>query len=146
MSVKKINKYLSEGGVAIIPGFQGLSSVGDITTIGRGGSDATAVAITSTRANVTSIDRILVTNSGFGYTEPPTITFSGGGGTGAAATCSINTTSKGVVRFTMTDNGVGFGTVPIVTVSNPAGGTALTSARTFVFFASFSKIDLFNSD
>ena len=45
MSVKKINKYLSEGGVAIIPGFQGLSSVGDITTIGRGGSDATAVAI-----------------------------------------------------------------------------------------------------
>ena len=45
MSVKKINEYLSEGGVAIIPGFQGLSSVGDITTIGRGGSDATAVAI-----------------------------------------------------------------------------------------------------
>ena len=45
MSVKKINEYLSDGGVAIIPGFQGLSSVGDITTIGRGGSDATAVAI-----------------------------------------------------------------------------------------------------
>ena len=29
----------------IIPGFQGISKNGDITTIGRGGSDATAVAI-----------------------------------------------------------------------------------------------------
>jgi len=45
ISVKKINSYLLEGGVAVIPGFQGISSEGDITTIGRGGSDATAVAI-----------------------------------------------------------------------------------------------------
>ena len=45
MSVTKIDKYLSNGGIAIIPGYQGISSLGDITTIGRGGSDATAVAI-----------------------------------------------------------------------------------------------------
>ena len=45
MKVEKINKYLEEGGVAIIPGFQGISANGDITTIGRGGSDATAVAV-----------------------------------------------------------------------------------------------------
>ena len=45
MSIEKINKYLDEGGVAIIPGFQGISNNGDITTIGRGGSDATAVAV-----------------------------------------------------------------------------------------------------
>ena len=45
MSVNKINKYLSSGGVAVIPGYQGISSLGEITTIGRGGSDATAVAI-----------------------------------------------------------------------------------------------------
>tara|TARA_B100001057_G_scaffold490384_1_gene578519 strand:+ start:625 stop:1836 length:1212 start_codon:yes stop_codon:yes gene_type:complete len=45
MHVEKINKYLEEGGVAIIPGYQGISNNGDITTIGRGGSDATAVAI-----------------------------------------------------------------------------------------------------
>ena len=43
MNVEKINKFLNNG-VAIIPGFQGISSEGDITTIGRGGSDATAVA------------------------------------------------------------------------------------------------------
>ena len=45
MSVKKINDFLNDKGVAIIPGFQGVSKDGDITTIGRGGSDATAVAV-----------------------------------------------------------------------------------------------------
>lgn len=45
ISTDKINEYLSGGGVAIIPGFQGISKLGDITSIGRGGSDATAVAI-----------------------------------------------------------------------------------------------------
>ena len=45
MNIDKINEYLDEGGAAIIPGFQGISKKGDITTIGRGGSDATAVAI-----------------------------------------------------------------------------------------------------
>ena len=45
IQTEKINKYLDNGGVAIIPGFQGISKNGDITTIGRGGSDATAVAV-----------------------------------------------------------------------------------------------------
>ena len=45
MNVSKINKFLSKGGVAIIPGFQGVSKNGEVTTIGRGGSDATAVAV-----------------------------------------------------------------------------------------------------
>ena len=44
MNVKKINNFLQDG-IAIIPGFQGISKIGDVTTIGRGGSDATAVAI-----------------------------------------------------------------------------------------------------
>ena len=45
MHIDKINKFISNNGVAIIPGFQGVSKNGEITTIGRGGSDATAVAI-----------------------------------------------------------------------------------------------------
>tara|TARA_X000001036_G_scaffold304895_1_gene283839 strand:+ start:2535 stop:3746 length:1212 start_codon:yes stop_codon:yes gene_type:complete len=45
MHVKKIEDYLNEKGVVIIPGFQGISKSADITTIGRGGSDATAVAV-----------------------------------------------------------------------------------------------------
>ena len=45
MNTTKINKFLLEKGVVIIPGFQGISKIGEITTIGRGGSDATAVAV-----------------------------------------------------------------------------------------------------
>jgi len=45
MNISKIDEYLLSGGVAVIPGFQGISKNGEITTIGRGGSDATAVAI-----------------------------------------------------------------------------------------------------
>ena len=45
MHTDKINQFLSSKGVAIIPGFQGISKDAEITTIGRGGSDATAVAI-----------------------------------------------------------------------------------------------------
>ena len=45
MNVEKINEYLNDDGVAILPGFQGISKEGEITTIGRGGSDASAVAI-----------------------------------------------------------------------------------------------------
>ena len=45
MNVEKINKFISNKGVAIVPGFQGVSKNGEVTTIGRGGSDATAVAI-----------------------------------------------------------------------------------------------------
>ena len=45
INVKKIDDYLKNNGVVIIPGFQGISKNGDITTIGRGGSDATAVAV-----------------------------------------------------------------------------------------------------
>ena len=44
MNTEKVNNFLKNG-VAIIPGFQGISKNGDITTIGRGGSDATAVAV-----------------------------------------------------------------------------------------------------
>lgn len=42
---KILNESMSLGVVPIIPGFQGLSKDNRITTIGRGGSDASAVAI-----------------------------------------------------------------------------------------------------
>ena len=43
VNIKEINKFIKDG-VAIVPGFQGISKDGNVTTIGRGGSDATAVA------------------------------------------------------------------------------------------------------
>ncbi len=41
----KMKKYLDEGKIVIIAGFQGINENGDVTTLGRGGSDLTAVAI-----------------------------------------------------------------------------------------------------
>ena len=41
----KIIKYLKEGGIPIITGFQGVNYDNRITTIGRGGSDASAIMI-----------------------------------------------------------------------------------------------------
>ena len=86
---------------------------------GQIGDNATAVAMTTIKGGVRSVDRIYLTNAGAGYTVPPTITITGGGGAGAAATCSIETNYKGLIRFTVTDGGVGYGTAPIVTVSTP---------------------------
>jgi aspartate kinase len=41
----KIIKYLKKGGIPIITGFQGINNEERITTIGRGGSDASAIMI-----------------------------------------------------------------------------------------------------
>ena len=41
----KLIKYLKEGGIPIIAGFQGINSSGRVTTIGRGGSDASAIIL-----------------------------------------------------------------------------------------------------
>ena len=41
----RIEKELDEGNIVIIAGFQGINEKIDITTLGRGGSDTTAVAI-----------------------------------------------------------------------------------------------------
>ena len=40
---KEILKYINSGGIPIIPGFQGINSFNRITTLGRGGSDVSAI-------------------------------------------------------------------------------------------------------
>ncbi|WP_417909955.1 aspartate kinase [Candidatus Electronema sp. PJ] len=40
-----IHKHLDAGKVVVVAGFQGVTEEGDITTLGRGGSDTTAVAL-----------------------------------------------------------------------------------------------------
>ena len=41
----RINEALERGAVVIVAGFQGISTTYDVTTLGRGGSDTTAVAL-----------------------------------------------------------------------------------------------------
>ena len=45
LSNQRIQKELATGNVVVVAGFQGISEAGDITTLGRGGSDTTAVAL-----------------------------------------------------------------------------------------------------
>ena len=45
MDSSKILQTIEEGYIPIITGFQGITEQGDVTTLGRGGSDTTAVAV-----------------------------------------------------------------------------------------------------
>ena len=40
-----LEKVFEQGGIAVIPGFQGITPEGDLATLGRGGSDTSAVAL-----------------------------------------------------------------------------------------------------
>ena len=45
IKTERIEEHLMDGKVVIVAGFQGITEGGDITTLGRGGSDTTAVAL-----------------------------------------------------------------------------------------------------
>jgi hypothetical protein len=81
-----------------------------------GNVDATAVAITTSKGGVFSIDRIELTHAGIGYTQAPMVQIIGGGGVGAAATAAVEQTNFGIVDFTMSNNGVGYAATPTVTI------------------------------
>jgi uncharacterized protein YejL (UPF0352 family) len=115
-----------------------------ISTAPSGGTNATAVAITTTRNNITSIKEILLTNAGAGYTVTPTISISGGGGSGAAATCSINTASNGLISFNVTGGGAGYSTTPSVTVSAPGSGTTAIGRAVVSDTGTISRIYVIN--
>ena len=48
IETSRIIKELEKGNIVVVAGFQGICKNGDITTLGRGGSDTTAVAIAAT--------------------------------------------------------------------------------------------------
>jgi len=45
ININRIQEELSKGSIVVVAGFQGLNNLGDVTTLGRGGSDTTAVAL-----------------------------------------------------------------------------------------------------
>ena len=116
-----------------------------ISTAPSGGTNATAVAITTTRNTITSIKEILITNAGAGYTIAPTITISGGGGTGAAATCGINTASRGVISIVISGGGAGYSTAPNVAISTaPSGGVDATARAVVSAAGTISNVYVIN--
>jgi hypothetical protein len=109
-------------------------AIGTGPVVGVGSTPASAIAITTSKGGVTSVQRLLFTKAGIGYTGdvPPSITFiSNGVGTGAAATCSTEIQRYGVVQIVISDGGVGYSTNPVVTISGPpgVGSTARAESR-----------------
>lgn len=45
IDISRVQKHLDDDKVVVVAGFQGITSSGDITTLGRGGSDTSAVAL-----------------------------------------------------------------------------------------------------
>jgi aspartate kinase len=67
VQTKEILKFISNRGVAVIPGFQGISTENRTTTLGRGGSDLSAVVIakffkSDTCEIYTDVDGVLTTD------------------------------------------------------------------------------------
>ena len=94
-----------------------------------GNVNATAVAITTQRAGIFSIERILLTNAGLGYTEAPLVTISGGGGVGAAATAAVEQSNFGIVDFTITNNGVGYAATPTISIVGVSTSPAIAEVN-----------------
>jgi hypothetical protein len=114
------NIYLNNDGYGYIS-----TPTVSIETAPSGGTNATAVAITTSIGRVRSIKEILIVNPGSGYTVAPAITINGGGGVGAAATCSIETNSSGVVNIQIINKGSGYVNPPFIEFTNPQIGTDL---------------------
>ena len=128
-------------------GFTSTPTIG-LTTAPSGGTNATAVGLLTTRNNVTSIEEIVITNSGAGYTVAPVVTISGGGGVGAAATAIIRSDGKkGLVRISIGGTGgVGYSTVPNVSISLPSLSPQLPASARAIVGAGGSISNVFIQD
>jgi hypothetical protein len=93
-----------------------------------GGTNASAVAITTERGGIYSIKEILLVNAGAGYTTPPSISIiSAHGGVGAAATCEIVTNYYGVKSANLTIAGQAYSIPPEIGISSATFGPMISS-------------------
>lgn len=70
INTNKILEQLNNNKIVIVAGFQGITKTGDITTLGRGGSDTTAVAL----ASYLKAEKLYIYTDVDGvYTEDPNI-------------------------------------------------------------------------
>jgi hypothetical protein len=116
-------------------GYTSTPTVG-ISSSPSGGKTATAVAemiggVVVCNDNINpqakSVQRVLLTNSGYGYTTTPGVRFIGGGGSGAAATATIGDGIVGIV--TIINSGSGYINPPSITFT---GISTVSAAATSV--------------
>jgi hypothetical protein len=110
-----------------------------ISSAPSGGKTATAIAKmidgivvcnTNLNPNASSVQNVLITNAGYGYTVAPGVRFIGGGGKGATGIASIGDGIVGII--TITNSGSGYVNPPTITFSGistvSAAATAVVSA------------------
>ena len=94
--------------------------------------------------NLKSVQKVLITNPGAGYTLAPTLQITGGGGSGAAGTVFIGDGTVGIV--TITSEGSGYTTAPSVTIAGPVGvGTTATAEAVVSSAGTITAINLVNA-
>ena len=114
-----------------------------ISTAPEGGTNATAVAITTSVNNVYGVKEILLTNPGAGYTVTPTVTIVSAAttatngvttyhGVGAAATANLVTDSSGIGTVTITSAGNGYPSSPTLYFNTPISGIGTATGRVLI--------------
>ena len=95
--------------------------------------------------NHKSVQQVVITNPGAGYTLAPTLQITGGGGSGAAGTVFIGDGAVGIV--TLTDAGSGYTTAPTVTITAPvgAGNTQATAEAVVSSGGTITAINITNA-
>jgi hypothetical protein len=117
-------------------GYQPVDIVQLAFSDGGGSNSAILMAVLSPQ----SVQSIVVTAGGTGYTSPPTVNITGGGGTGATATANLTGTS--VTSVTVNTNGSGYTSTPTVTFTG--GGGSGAQAYASVPGASVASITIVN--
>ena len=108
---------------APVVGFSSAPS-GGVTAVGIASISNDLIGCDGTKGG--TVQAILLSNAGAGYTVAPSITFTGGGGGGAAATTGI-ATMVNVASITLTNAGSGYTSNPIITFSAPGSGSGVTA-------------------
>ncbi len=94
--------------------------------------------------NLKSVQQVVITNPGAGYTIAPTLQVTGGGGSGAAGTVFIGDGAVGIV--TLSDAGSGYTTAPTVTITAPVGvGTQATAEAVVSSAGTITSINIVNA-
>jgi len=129
-----------DGGIRFITvtnrggGYTSIPTVG-ISSAPSGGKTATAIAEMiggvvvcndNTNPQAKSVQKVLVTNSGYGYTTAPGVRFIGGGGNGATATATLGNGVVGII--TVTNFGSGYATPPTITFNGISSVSAAATA------------------
>jgi hypothetical protein len=147
VAIASISQLLdnSVSDIDILNGGYGYDSTPQVKIQKPGGSGipATAVAIVTNRYGQSTVERILITNPGAGYTFIPDITVVSNSGAGFIGTCILNDGVLGPI--TIVDEGLGYALPPSITIPPPSIGTTALVTSTINSSGELTSIRYINS-